>query len=98
MLLKQGVENKEYWFMFSGIDKLLHISIFALLGFVFRIGFPRMRFFIFFLIMFIYGLGTEILQREMHLGRSMELLDLFADLLGVLMGYFTYQKIKNDYF
>jgi hypothetical protein len=40
----------------------------------------------------------EILQREMHLGRSMELLDLFADLLGVLMGYFTYQKIKNDYF
>ena len=31
--------------------------------------------------MFIYGLGTEILQREMHLGRSMELLDLFADLL-----------------
>ena len=57
-----------------------------------------MQFFTFFLIMFIYGLGTEILQREMHLGRSMELLDLFADLLGVLMGYFTYQKIKNDYF
>ena len=48
--------------------------------------------------MFIYGLGTEILQKEMHLGRSMELLDLFSDLLGVLMGYFIYQKIKNDYF
>lgn len=57
-----------------------------------------MQFFAFFLIMFIYGLVTEILQREMHLGRSMELLDLFADLLGVLMGYFTYQKIKNYYF
>jgi hypothetical protein len=41
MLLKPGEENHEYWFMFSGIDKVLHLSIFAALGFPLLLHFPK---------------------------------------------------------
>lgn len=95
MLLKPGVENQEYWFMFSGIDKILHLSIFALLGFSFKTAFPKIKFYYFIQIMLIYGFLTEILQEEMHWGRSMETLDLLADTLGVLIGYFFFEKIKK---
>lgn len=95
MLLKPGEENHEYWFMFNGIDKLLHLSIFALLGFIFVAAFPKIKFFIFLYIMLIYAFLTEILQEEMRLGRSMETLDVIADLVGVLIGYFIYKKISK---
>ena len=45
--------------------------------------------------MIIYGLLTEILQDEMHLGRSLEGLDLVADIIGVLIGYFIYKKLQR---
>jgi hypothetical protein len=44
MLLKPGVENQEYWFMFSGIDKIIHLSIFAFLGLSFSAAFPKPNF------------------------------------------------------
>jgi len=94
MLLKPGVENMEYPFMFQGIDKILHLSIFALLGFCFMAAFPRTKFIIYIQIMLCYGILTEILQEEMALGRSLEGLDLVADTIGVLIGYFVFQKIK----
>ena len=95
MLLKPGVENKEYWFMFSGIDKLLHLSIFALLGFTFMAAFPKTKFLTFLYIMLIYAFLTEILQDAMQLGRSMESLDIVADTIGVLAGYYIYSVIKK---
>ena len=93
MLLKPGVENLEYPFMFEGIDKILHLSIFALLGFTFLAAFPKINFPTFIQIMIIYGLLTEILQDEMHLGRSLEGLDLVADIIGVLIGYIIFKKL-----
>ncbi|MDN3607116.1 VanZ family protein [Kaistella yonginensis] len=93
MLLKPGVENLEYPFMFEGIDKILHLSIFALLGFTFLAAFPKIKFPTFIQIMIIYGLLTEILQDEMHLGRSLEGLDLVADIIGVLIGYIIFKKL-----
>lgn len=95
MLLKPGVENFEYPFMFNGIDKLLHLSIFAFLGFAFMATFPKIKFLYFIQIMMIYGMLTEILQDEMHLGRSLEGLDLVADLIGVLIGYFLFKKLQR---
>ena len=95
MLLKPGTENQEYWFMFSGIDKLLHVSIFAMLGFTFMAAFPKTKFHTFIYIMLIYAFLTEILQEEMRLGRSMEVLDIFADLFGVLAGYLIYRKLRT---
>ena len=46
-------------------------------------------------IMLAYAFLTEILQEEMHLGRSMETLDIIADTIGVFIGYFFFKKIKN---
>ena len=94
MLLKPGVENMEYPFMFEGIDKVLHLSIFALLGFCFMAAFPKTKFLTYIQIMLLYGMLTEILQDEMGFGRSLEVLDLVADILGVMIGYFVFQKIR----
>jgi VanZ family protein len=91
MLLRPGKENHEYWFMFSGIDKVLHISIFAMLVFVFMAAFPKIRFSYFFQIILIYAFLTEILQDAMGLGRSMETLDIVADTIGCLIGYSIYK-------
>ncbi|WP_378106554.1 VanZ family protein [Chryseobacterium sp. sg2396] len=98
MLLKPGEENYEYWFMFSGIDKILHLSIFAALGFCFIAAFPKIRFLYFFQIILIYAFLTEILQEEMGLGRSMETLDLVADAVGCLVGYYTYRFFIKRFF
>ncbi|WP_292009244.1 VanZ family protein [Chryseobacterium sp.] len=98
MLLKPGQENHEYWFMFNGIDKVLHISIFAMLGFSFVAAFPKIKFSYFFQIILIYAFLTEILQEEMHLGRSMETLDIVADIIGCLAGYYIYKMLIKRFF
>ncbi len=95
MLLKPGVENMEYPFMFNGIDKLLHLSIFALLGYLFMTTFPKIKFYFFIQIMVGYGMLTEILQDQMGLGRSFEGLDLVADTIGVLIGYFVFKRLTK---
>jgi VanZ family protein len=98
MLLKPGEENHEYWFMFSGIDKVLHLSIFGMLGFTFMATFPKIRFYYFIQIILIYAFLTEILQEEMGLGRSMETLDIVADTIGCLIGYYIYKVLIKRFF
>lgn len=98
MLLKPGVENREYWFMFSGIDKVLHVSIFIMLGFCFVAAFPRIKLLTFVYIMLIYSFLTEILQDEMKLGRSLEVYDIVADTVGFLVGYAAFRYLKNRFF
>lgn len=83
--------------MFPGIDKILHLSIFAMLGFCFRGAFPRTSFRIFLYIMLIYAFLTEILQDAMQLGRSAETFDILADTLGVLIGWYIF-KIASEKF
>lgn len=95
MLLKPGVENQEFPFMFEGIDKVLHLSIFALLGFCFMATFPKIKFIYYIQIMLIYSILTEILQDEMGFGRSLETLDLVADTIGVIIGYFAFMQLKR---
>ncbi len=98
MLLKPGEENHEYWFMFDGIDKILHLSIFAMLGFCFIAAFPKIKFSYFIQIILIYGFLTEILQDEMGLGRSLEILDVVADAIGCLIGYYIYKLLIKRFF
>ena len=95
MLLKPGVENIEYPFMFDGIDKFLHLSIFTLLGFCFMAAFPKIKFIYYIQIMLIYSMLTEVLQDEMGFGRSLEVLDLVADTIGVVLGYIIFDKVKK---
>lgn len=98
MLLRPGEENHEYWFMFNGIDKVLHLSIFAALGFCLIAAFPKIRFSYFIQIILIYAFLTEILQEEMGLGRSMETLDVVADAIGCLIGYMAYKVLIKRFF
>ncbi|WP_111957413.1 VanZ family protein [Chryseobacterium lathyri] len=98
MLLKPGEENNEYWFMFNGIDKVLHVSIFAMLGFCFIATFHKIKFSYFFQIILIYAFLTEIFQEEMGLGRSMESLDIVADTIGCLIGYSIYKVLVKRFF
>ncbi|RQP13836.1 MAG: VanZ family protein [Chryseobacterium sp.] len=95
MLLRPGVENKEYWFMFPHIDKLMHFSIFGFLAVCVLFAFPRLRFLMFVQLMLAYGILTEILQDIMGYGRSLELLDIVADILGALVGYGIYRIAKS---
>ncbi len=98
MLLRPGEENHEYWFMFNGIDKVLHLSIFAALGFCLIAAFPKIRFSYFIQVILIYAFLTEILQEEMGLGRSMETLDVVADAIGCLIGYKAYKVLIRHFF
>ena len=97
MLLKPGVENKEYWFMFPGLDKLVHLSIFAALGFCLAAAFPRLKFLYYCYIILIYAFLTEILQDEMRLGRSGEWLDIVADAFGFFIGYYFFRFSSKRY-
>ncbi|WP_117596610.1 VanZ family protein [Chryseobacterium sp. FH1] len=92
MLLRPGVENKEYFFMFPHLDKLIHFTIFFLLGFFFRVRFPKVNLLYYFLILGSYALLTEILQDTMNWGRSLEFLDAVADTLGLALAYYIYNR------
>lgn len=95
MLLRPGIENVEFPFMFNGIDKILHLSIFGMLGFCFIAAFPKIKITYYIYILLIYSLLTEILQDEMQWGRSLEFLDLVADTIGFLLGYFAFLRLKR---
>lgn len=95
MLLRPGVENHEYWFIFPGIDKVVHLSIFAVLGFCILAAFPRMKLHTYIYLILIYAFVTEILQDVMNVGRSAEFLDVVADTVGCAIGYLLYLKLNS---
>jgi VanZ family protein len=95
MLLRPGLENKEYFFMFPHLDKLIHFSIFFVLGFFFRLRFPKVSLIHFSLLLISYALLTEILQDIMKVGRSLELLDAIADTFGLTLSYYIYNRVKK---
>lgn len=97
MLLRPTKERENKLILFEGMDKGGHLFVFVLLGFLFRGTFQRQKFWVFISIMFLYALLTEILQYVMKLGRSFELLDLFADLLGVIIGFLLFDKGIKSY-
>lgn len=98
MLLRPGFENQEYSFMFPGFDKLLHFSIFGFLGFCILVSFPKINRSTFFLIGLSYALITEILQELMKLGRSLEILDVIADMIGFALGIIVFKCFKRVFY
>jgi len=94
MLLRPGADTQEVWFLFPGIDKVIHMAIFMVLAFCFLCAYPKTKFITFFQVMLIYAILTEVLQSEMGLGRSMEFYDLLADTAGYLAGYFLFIRTK----
>lgn len=93
-LLRPTGDVAHKFLFFEGIDKAVHFLVFAILGFLFSIVFRKSTF-LFFVIMFLYALLTEILQGAMDWGRSFEIWDLVADMLGVSIGFFFCNKTLN---
>ena len=96
LLLKPAHLQEKAWYIFDGVDKIVHLSIFAFLGFLFMLVSKHTKFIVFIQIMLIYAFVTEILQEIMNMGRSLETLDIVADFAGVCLGYYIYKVfIKN---
>ncbi|MDY3548138.1 VanZ family protein [Riemerella anatipestifer] len=93
VLLKPVGEHKDYWFLFQGIDKVVHFSMFFVLGFLFRWAYPKVSVYAYYFILVTYAILTEIFQQVMALGRSAEWLDLLADTIGLVLAYYIYTKV-----
>lgn len=96
LLLKPSHLEEQSWYLFDGIDKVIHVSVFIMLGFLFMTAFKGTIFWTFIQIMLLYAFLTEIFQEMMHMGRSMEVLDIVADSIGIFLGYYIYKVyVKN---
>lgn len=85
---------------FTGQDKLLHCITFAVLFLMACQGYPDQTYRKWLYIgLFFYGVSMELLQGQTAY-RSMEILDLVADVLGITLGYLlltSYAKYFPNY-
>lgn len=95
LLLKPGHLKEDAWYIFNGVDKIVHLSIFVILGIIFMTVFSRTKFLVFIQIMLLYAFLTEILQDIMDMGRSLETLDIVADCIGVCIGYYIFGRTRK---
>lgn len=94
LLKPSDIEDSELYFSFSGMDKMIHVVAFGVLGLLYCISFPRQNKSVSVVIMLGYAIASEVLQEIMKLGRTMEAMDVVADSVGVFLGVFLWEKIK----
>ncbi len=75
------------------LDKVQHFAAYAVLAVLVRLGWPRLWGGWIFLGLAVFGIGIEIAQHTMNLGRTASLADIAANLIGtalplVLFHYF----------
>jgi VanZ family protein len=80
-------------------DKIVHVFIFATLGFLIFYGFREqylrsnrryLYVLIVLLVTFLYGVATEVLQRHVFIGRNGNVYDFLADATGGLIGFLAF--------
>lgn len=69
---------------FEYFDKVVHLSIFMLLGVILKLSYQIKGNLIIGVIL--YAVTTEILQHYMRLGRSFDMFDIIANLIGFYLG------------
>lgn len=82
---------------FIGIDKVGHIFFYTLLSYLWLRIYHKNQQQIF-LVNFLcstFGFFIEILQFYLSNGRSFEIADIGANITGVFVGYFLFNKFKN---
>lgn len=101
-LMPKPLPDVDYsWFNFEGADKVVHAIMFATLTFFLSIDMWRYKpisraVVSSAVISVIYGAVIEGLQQSMHLGRTGDWADLFADALGVIFaGLLAWFLLKN---
>lgn len=103
LLLLPGndLEGSSWWGAYK-IDKLVHIVAFAILALSFSTTLSKLRLFIdsnhrlmtlILVVCAIFGTILELLQQELSVGRSAELLDVVADCVGVLLGFVIFRTV-----
>ncbi|MGZ8538914.1 MAG: VanZ family protein [Flavisolibacter sp.] len=92
---------KDNWLTGIGLDKIVHVSFFATLLFLWRTAFDQVhRNITTFLLVFavIYGFLIEIIQSAWVPNRSFEIYDVVADaggsVLGIVVWWWVYKKNK----
>jgi VanZ-like protein len=82
-----------YWF--EGADKVVHFGIFGVLGFLFEATYPKQDFYKYLAILLLYAIFTEIAQHLMDNGRSGDIMDLLADILGIIIAYIVFRYVEK---
>lgn len=95
ILLKPAHEMpSHFWFVFSGMDKFVHFFTFSLLGLLMKTAYPKISCRIFFLVGLSYGVFTELAQYFMNMGRTGDVWDLVADMLGFGFIYWVFHRLR----
>jgi len=80
--------------LFAGFDKVIHFTMYfifsMLLCWSVKTELKYMRLFLIIPVTIGWGVFMEIMQYEMHLGRSFELYDILANSIGVIVGVIFY--------
>lgn len=87
---------------FSGEDKWIHFCMYAGLGFLTcwsldTKGRRMPPLYVLLIGVFLWGVLMEILQRLMSNGRSMEILDMLANLAGAIAGLILYKYMNRKW-
>jgi len=88
---------------FSSIDKVVHVAVFIVLILIWQLyvfkkeggALSWRKSFIILLSSLIYGILIEVFQGLLTDSRSSDVLDVFANLAGSLIGVVLFQKIKH---
>ncbi|MEI6827627.1 MAG: VanZ family protein [Desulfuromonadales bacterium] len=86
--------------LFFGADKLVHICMYLGLSFlacwIYDIGHQRIWFiYSLLMVVFMYGALMEVLQHTMRAGRSFDLKDMIANLVGAIIGTLIYKYLDR---
>ena len=86
----------------SGEDKWIHVCMYLGLGFVTcwsldRNGKSMPPLYLLLLGVFMWGVLMEVLQQLMAIGRSLEILDMVADLAGAIAGLILYRFMERKW-
>lgn len=91
--------GKLAWFNFAGIDKLVHTGIFFVFTVLLFFGLLKnsrglklisLPIILILIVSCSFAIGTELIQEYFTKYRSFEFHDIFADHVGIGMGYFAY--------
>lgn len=99
LLLKSKVGSllnkfKIFPFNLPNFDKFAHFVAFILLGFLLKIAYHKVSYFLTFLGLTFYGIVIEILQENFVKGRSGDVKDLLFDMIGITFGLLLHSKFQ----
>ncbi len=85
-------------YLFPHQDKLIHIFLFFLLQKVILIEGKGNKFFQWALLLSVYGAFMEAVQHYFITNRTFSVMDILADILGILLGAAVYHFLYMRYF